>query len=168
MKVLTNLIVSIMFLSGCSLIDGYNTYEDKTRGFSIKYPDDWTLQEDDNPDTPILVTFYKSPSGTNVSVAYSKLQRVTDLKHLVEINFNTLKKHDNFREFSSGYEYVHKLQGYRIVFSHTYNGSEYKVMMYSLVSGTNFYVITCTSTPESFDADQETFNKIIKRFKFRI
>ena len=137
-------------------------------GFSIKYPGDWTIEEDDNPDTPISVSFYKNSSRTNVSVSYSMLQRVGDLQQLVEINLSSLKEQEDFVEFSSGYEYVHKLQGYRIVFSHTYNGTEYKVMMYSLVSGTNFYVLACTSTPESFDADEETFNKIIKGFKFRI
>ena len=77
-KALTGLI-SIFFLCGCSLIDGYATYEDNEREFSI-----------------------------------------------------------------------------------------YKVMLYALVSGTNFYVITCTSTTESYNADEETFNKIIKRFRFRI
>jgi len=166
-KALTGLI-SIFFLCGCSLIDGYATYEDNEREFSIKYPGDWTKLEDKNPDTPLLVTFYKNPSGTNVSVSYSKLYQISALKELVKINLSGLKQSEGFIEIKSGYEYVHKLQGYRLVFYHTYDETEYKVMLYALVSGTNFYVITCTSTPEFYDADEETFNKIIKRFRFRI
>jgi hypothetical protein len=154
---------------GCSLFDDYVTYEDNKREFSIKYPADWQVLEDDNPDSGVLVTFYKDdPEGVNVSVSYSKLFKVAHLKELVEINLNSLKKSDGYMEFHSGYEYVHKLQGYRHVYAHNSTGNEYKSMLYALVSGTNFYVITCTCDPETYNVHEKTFNKIIKKFKFRI
>jgi len=163
------IIISIIsiFLTSCGI---RNSYQNSNKEFSINFPEGWQIIEE-AIDSPIVVTAIKNDdSGTNINIAYLNLNAVTPLKTLVDNNISHLRKNTiDFKMLESKYLYIHKLQGYKIIYSHTSaENTALKVLLYCITSGSRFYVVTCTAPIDTFDKNVETFNQTIKSLYIKI
>ncbi len=158
-------LILCIIISGC-IFSNYKTYSNKEKKFSIDFPKKWSISVNDQSDSPVVVAAIKNDSfGTNVNVAYTKLPGLISFNDIVYDNYEMLKKTLNFKELSSDYVNIHSLTGYKLIFLYTINKKTFKAMSYSIMNGTNFYTITCTSTPEGYDLNEKNFNYIIKHFR---
>jgi len=159
-------IISI-FVTSCGI---RNSYQDSKREFSINFPKSWKIIQG-VIDSPIVVTAIQNDdSGTNISVSYLNLNTVTPLKILVDKNINHLRKNiTDFTILQSKYLYIHKLQGYKIIYSHTSaENNALKVLLYCITSGSRFYIVTCTTSIDTFDKNVSIFNQVIKSLYIKI
>ncbi len=159
-------IISI-FLTSCGI---RNSYQDSERKFSINFPENWKIIQG-FIDSPIVITAIKNDdSGANISVTYLDLNTVTPLKTLVDNNMDHLKKNsEDLKIFKSKYLYIHKLQGYKMIYSNTVFGNKaVKMLLYCITSGSRFYVVTCTAPIDRFDENIKIFNRVVKSLDVKI
>ena len=168
--IITILLTAFVSYSPAYAQSAVNSYESNT-GYSLKYPNGWTTQEQSSPFNVVL---FKSPLESksdnfseNVNVIVEKAPGYTTEQYyqanIKSINQNhTLK---NFKILESGNKIIYGKTGKYLIYTHTYNNTPLKVKAYFFTNGENGYVITCTAKPETFNTYLPTFENIVSTFK---
>ena len=145
-------------------------YYKKQDGFSIRFPESWEQKENV---MGTVVMALSPPEGAddafreNVNVAVESLPTPMDLEKYLELSMANLKN-----LFSAGQEpevsdaALGGGQAKRIVYQTTMGQVHVKGMLCLAVKGRRGYTVTCSATPETFDAYKEPFEKIVETFRF--
>ena len=158
-------------LAGCSSGESEpGRYYKKADGFSIRFPAEWEQKENVMGTVVIALSPAEGEADAfreNVNVVVETLPTPMDLGKYLELSMANLKKllavgqAPEVSEATLGGE-----KAKRVVYQMTMGQISVKSTLYVAVMGRRGYAITCSATPDSFDAYQEPFEKIVETFRF--
>jgi hypothetical protein len=166
-------IATLIMIVGCGLFE-MTSYEDRQKGFSINIPKKWEIKKDFmgadmaalDPEGVGATQF--RPNVTVVSEKVPQGMRPHDYYRLQFKSIQSLTGHiRQFHLYENKFVMIDGQQGKRLVYG--YSLGELKVMVVScaVISNGTGYVITGTTTYDSFNTFKETFLKVYKSFRFK-
>lgn len=142
-----------------------------TRGYVIDVPNDWTTSSQSinyvdlivMAPLPDMATF-----RTNLNVAYEQLPGAMTAEEYTRATLPNLQRIlPAFAEASTA-DFTGKVTGKKVVYSWmTGDAQVIKACAYIFTRGTEGFVITGSSTPESFAQDEPTFDQMARSFRWQ-
>ena len=145
-------------------------YYKKQEGFSIRFPAEWEQKENVMGTVVIALSPAQGADDAfreNVNVTVETLQSPMDLEKYLELSMANLKdllsagQEPEVSDTTLGGE-----KAKRVVYQTTMGQINVKEMLYLAVKGNRSYAITCSATPDSFDAYKAQFERIVGTFRF--
>jgi len=142
----------------------------KQDGFSIRFPAEWEQKENVMGTAVMALSPAEGEADTfreNVNVTVEKLQSPMDLEKYLELSMANLKKllaAGQAPEVSDATLGGEKAK--RVVYQTTMGPIGVKGALYVAVKGRRGYALTCSATPDSFDAYKARFEEIAGTFRF--
>ncbi len=140
------------------------------KGFSIKYPPAWQTQESFAGTEIIGYVPAESPMQDwreNVNVVIENLPTEMTSEAYDNAAHEMMEKYlTDLNVVGSAAATLDGRDAVRYEHSHRMGTRQLRVLGYSVVKGRRAYVITCTATPETYDATLPTFEDIVKTFRF--
>ena len=144
-------------------------YSDHNLKFSIKYPDTWIKQPNQN-----IMVFLSPKEGVmdmfqeNVNVI---LQNLSRQPMTIEQYTEVTKKHvvDNFGTsaiVSLKNVTIAELSGMELIYNMNYQGKKLKVKQCWVIRNNNAYLLTYTAEPEQYNKYENSAVEMIKSFNF--
>jgi len=158
-------------LAGCSSGEPEpGRYYKKQEGFSIRFPAEWEQKENVMGTVVIALSPAEGEADTfreNVNVVVEALPTPMDLEKYLELTVANLKnllsagQEPEVSDATLGGE-----KAKRVVYQTTMGQIGVKGTLYVAVKGNRGYAITCSATPDSFDAYKAQFERIAGTFRF--
>ena len=145
-------------------------YYKKQEGFSIRFPEDWEQKENVMGTVVIALSPAQGADDAfreNVNVTVEALPSSMDLEKYLELSMANLKnllsegQEPEVSDTTLGGE-----KAKRFVCQMTMGQINVKSTVYVAVKGTRGYLLTCSATPDSFDAYKARFEEIAGTFRF--
>jgi hypothetical protein len=158
-------------LAGCSSGSPEpGRYYKKQEGFSIRFPAEWEQKENVMGTVVIALSPAEGaddPFRENVNVVVEALPAKMDLEKYLELSMANLKnllsagREPEVSDTTLGGE-----KAKRVVYQTTMGQIGVKGTLYVAVKGGRGYALTCSATPDSFDAYKARFEEIAGTFRF--
>ena len=158
-------------LAGCSSGEPEpGRYYKKQEGFSIRFPAEWEQKENVMGTVVIALSPAQGtddPFRENVNVVVEALPSLMTLDEYFNLSMVNLKKllaagqEPEVSDITLGGE-----KAKRVVYQTMMGQIGVKGTLYVAVKGQRGYALTCSATPESFDADKARFEEIAGTFRF--
>jgi len=158
-------------LAGCSSGSPESgRYYKKAEGFSIRFPAEWEQKENVMGTVVIAVSPAEGaddPFRENVNVVVETLPATMDLEEYFKLNMANMEKmfttgqQPEVSDTTFGGE-----KAKRVVYQTTMGQIGVKGTLYVAVKGNRGYALTCSATPDSFDAYKARFEEIAGTFRF--
>ena len=149
-----------------------NRYLDMKNGFSIAFPDGWTLME--NPPPGVLIAARSPLAGPtdtfteNINVVIEDLPRnATTAEYGAAARENFAKAVQGFKVLDKGTLEIDGRQAEYFTYTMPYGEYPLHNIVYYLVVERKTYLITCGGVEGSFDAFKDTFEKAAEVSKSR-
>ena len=142
----------------------------KQDGFSIRFPAEWEQKENVMGSVVMALSPAEGEADAfreNVNVMVEALPSKMDLEKYLELSMANLKKllsagqEPEVSDTTLGGE-----KAKRVVCQMTMGQINVKSTVYVAVKGTRGYSLTCSATPDSFDAYKARFEEIAGTFRF--
>jgi len=158
-------------LAGCSSGEPEpGRYYKKAEGFSIRFPAEWEQKENVMGTVVIALSPAEGaddPFRENVNVVVEALPSPMTLDeyfNLSRVNLGKLLTEARQPEIADAR--IGGEAAKRVVYQTTMGQIGVKGMLYVAVKGNRGYALTCSATPDSFDAYKARFEKIAGTFRF--
>jgi len=158
-------------LAGCSSQPPEpGRYYKKADGFSIRFPAEWEQKENVMGSVVIALSPAEGAADTfreNVNVTVESLPSPMTLDEYFNLSMANLKnllsagQEPEVSDTTLGGE-----KAKRVVYQTTMGQIDVKGMLYVAVKGNRGYALTCSATPDSFDAYKARFEEIAGTFRF--
>lgn len=144
-----------------------NQYEHKLENFSIEYPKNWTLTENDYSFDVMIKTPHDDNIDEHVGISIQKLQKfLSTAEYYEETIFQLKDSLESFKEISSKDFNKWKLNGKQITYEHNVWEHKIKSQQTFLISTENtVYSINYTATKNTFDKYFEWAKLILDSFE---
>jgi hypothetical protein len=161
-------------LSGCSSdsLPEEGRYYNRDKGFSIKFPEEWSRKEGDGFEEPLIEATSPWESDYDefsefVSVDVEDLEEGMSLDDYFYINVKIQSEEmDGFRERERGQVEIDKVNTKWIIFDFEVDGSLLTSLSYVFVKEQKGYYIFCVSEIANFPEYKDKFEEISESFKF--
>lgn len=171
--VITFSIVLTLSSSAFSLTLKSGRYCNQEKGFSIKFPETWRIEEGTGPPVAPHVSAF-SPYETsadqfaeNVNIIVVKEPHAVSLENVTERGIAILRKNmKGFYLHERGQLVTANSNSTWFIHSFNYQGVQLKAIKYTFVKGNYVYMITCTAEASKFPAYEKQFRNIAQTFQF--
>ncbi|MGE5396858.1 MAG: PsbP-related protein [Chitinophagales bacterium] len=148
----------------------YNLYENKERGFSIKYPNGWVMIEKFQGADVIFFRpekIFKKGFRDNVNVNVQSVSNEDELKNYAQVSMERLKTLiPGFTLVSERESAVSDLPSYEVTYTGAYKKKqELKWMQVIVKKGNQIYIITCAAIKDAFEGFLKNAQPMIDSFK---
>jgi len=140
-----------------------NTY-DSTRGFIIKYPSDWTKEEQSSL---VLFVTPTNKATENLNVQVMNLSANRTLATLTEDLKSSAQSSENFTQIEATNTTLAGLPAYKIVYTATVDGEHLKVLQTLTVKDGKAYIITYKAVPSNYDKYVSAAQQMIDSFQIK-
>ena len=145
-------------------------YTSQKAGYTITFPKSWQIK----PTTGLVDLLAISPPDSkgdtyneNISVVVEPTKIVnTSAAYFKDNKMVMAKSIQGFKIVKEGMDIVGRKPAYWMIFNQTTNGVKLQLKSYFFYKDGNGYVITCASTPSSFNRYLLVFNQIATSMKF--
>jgi serine/threonine-protein kinase len=168
-KVLLILVAIIVIVGVVVVIQIYTKEPDKE--ISIRFPKGWEVKQGAYG-TKVMglspLSHDADNFAENVNVCEERVGRRMTLEKYRDLSYENMQ--EKLTQFEMLDEGVTELGGRKarwIVYSHVYSGLAMKVKAFLLIVGRWAFVITCTATPDTFDAYAGTFDAVAETFTMK-
>lgn len=165
MKLTLTLLFSLIAL--LSKAQEMKTYTDEKTNTSIKYPVDWTYQE--NPSTVfILMRPLEEPKQIfkeNVNLIINDGQGLNLQEYVGVAKVQMRNNLVNYTEISTEYLELGGRKYARIIYQHNPQNLPLKVAYYLTIHNGKSYNLTCSTTQQNFEKYLPVFQEMIQSFK---
>jgi hypothetical protein len=166
------LIISVL-ASGCTFNVGNptpsaptNTY-DSAKGFTIKYPSDWTK---DVPKSGAISVLFRMPTKNaeeNLNVQVWNRSANETLSSRTALTLAAVQDFSNYTEISAGNTTLGGNPAYKVTYTATYGGDHLKFTQIWTIKHGKEYIITYKADPKNFDTYASTAQQMIDSFKIK-
>ena len=142
-----------------------NTYDGK--GFTIKYPSDWTK---DVPKSGPISVLFRMPTNNpaeNLNVQVWNRSVNETLTNRTALFLAAVQELSNYTEFSAGNATLGGNQAYKVTYTATYDGDDLKFTQVWAIKHGKEYLITYKADPKNFDIYASTAQQMIDSFKIK-
>jgi hypothetical protein len=142
-----------------------NMYDAK--GYSIKYPSDWTK---DVPKSGAISVLFRMPTNNaveNLNVQVWNRSANETLSSRTALMLAAVQDLSNFTEFSDGNTTLGGKPAYKITYTATYDGNNLKFTQIWTIKHGKEYLITYKADPKNFDTYASTAQQMIDSFKIK-
>ncbi len=157
----------LTFLS-CSTKDP-NRYYNTKHGFSIIFPKDWEIQESFMGTSVISRSSLENEADQfkeNINVVVEKLPKDMGLDEYLELNLSNMYKFlTDFKEIEKGSVELSDNDARWLIYTGQLGQLDMKALVYFTIKGMRAYVITCSSSPNSFEEYKDRFKEIVNSFQ---
>jgi len=172
---LISVIVSLLVLAaGCTSNVGNtsqsapptNTF-DSAKGFTIKYPSDWTK---DKPKSGALSVLFAIPTNNateNLNVQVWNRSASDTLSSLTDTKLLAMQDFSDFKQIEAGNTTLAGNPAYKIVYTTTVDGYYQKVTQIWTVKRGTEYLITYKADPKNFDTYASTAQLMVDSFQIK-
>ena len=144
------------------------TYTNKEYGFSIEYPEGWTVNED-HMAAPMVVSFLgpiKDGGRINVAVNIEELSTKMTAEEYLKVSIEIFPEEWNIVKTFNDTINGEPVSGH-IVTVTTEGGLEVKMMLACLVHDKQAYTLGFAATPSTYDeVEEDYFDPMLRSFKF--
>jgi hypothetical protein len=140
-----------------------NTYDAK--GFTIKYPSDWTK---DVPKSGAISVLFRMPTSNpaeNLNVQVWNRSTNETLSSRTAHLLAAAQSLSNFTEISAGNATLGGNPAYKLVYAATYEGDHLKFTQIWTIKHGKEYVITYKADPKNFETYESTAQQMIDSFR---
>ncbi len=142
-----------------------NTYDGK--GYTIKYPSDWTKDVPKRGPISVLFRMPTNNSVENLNVqAWNRSTNETVTSRTAQLLL-AAQSLSNFTEISAGNATLAGLPAYKITYTATYDGNDLKFTQIWMIKHGKEYIITYKADPKNFDTYESTAQQMIDSFKVK-
>jgi len=137
------------------------------KGFTIKYPSDWTKSE---PKSGVIAVLFKMPTnnGTeNLNVQVWNRSASDTLSSLTPGILSAVQDFPDFAQIDAGNVTLAGNPAYKIVYTANNNGDYQKVTEIWTVKDGKEYLITYKAAPSNYDAYSNTAQQMIDSFQIK-
>ncbi len=142
-----------------------NTYT-SAKGFTIKYPSDWSLDET-NAAVAVLFLLPTHNATENLNVEVDNLTARDSVATVSEQLMTQAEDYDNFTAVAENNTTLSGNQAYKIVYTATVNGDFVKVQQVWTVTAGKAYIITYKAAPNNYDTYASTAQQMIDSFTIK-
>lgn len=154
---------------------------DKTHGFSLVYPKDWSRQDTNTPiysgtdgSTYTVFPILRPPvtqsvdqgNGTINIINSEEKTTFNSLKDYVSNQLAIISKYENYEAISSEGMTLAGLPAYKIIYTITAEGRDIKAMQVYILKENKGYVFTYRISPENYSTYENTANQILSSIQF--
>ncbi|MES0491963.1 MAG: PsbP-related protein [Leptospirales bacterium] len=177
-KIICTLLFATVISGGCSSTqvsdDVFVTYKVKKHGYSIDFPESWSVEKYESGLMSILGS---SPAENredmfteNVGVAIEPLTGANAYMALDEYFELSIKGMENalddYQLIKQSKTKVDGREAYVVVQTYEFGSVKIKSLMYILVINQTGYVLAFTASPQTFNRYLDIFQAIVDRFRF--
>jgi hypothetical protein len=171
--ILLGIIISLSVLvAGCTSNVGNPTPSAPTnmydaKGYSIKYPSDWTK---DVPKSGAISVLFRMPTNNaveNLNVQVWNRSVNETLSSRTALMLAAVQDLSNFTEFSDGNTTLGGKPAYKITYTATYDGDDLKFTQIWTINHGKEYIITYKAVPKNFDTYASTAQQMIDSFRIK-
>ena len=166
------LLVLLACTMGCKKEQDPGRYYNEEYKFSIAFPDNWEVKENDFIGNPEIVSAFKGTESDdksfreNIQVTKTMLPETTTFSSFNTLFIETLEtKLDGFLKEDNGEATINDLNATWISFSYNLNEEKRNALYYFIKNDQNIYLIIGTAKPESYGESKGNFKKAITSFK---
>ena len=164
MSILSAIILTSL-IGAVNAEQGMLTYTNEEYGFSIGYPEDWTVEKGFIGTIVIFKGPIKDDYIINVNVLTEELPTKMTAEEYAKATRGWFSEEDNVVKTFSDTINGESVAGH--IVTSTMVGIELKQMQACFVSGTTSYVITFSAIPSTYDeSDDDYFDPMLRSFKF--
>ncbi len=167
---LTLFLFAVLAFTGCG---GMTEYSFPGKGFSIEFPDKWEIKKG-FMGTDIMALSPEGEAGafrSNVVVVAEKLDPGTRADEYYRLQFKSIAAlTDKITQFKLSENRTDSIDGYsgkRLVYGYNIGELRVKIVSGAVIKKGTGYVITGTAPEEKFDSFLDTYNAIVRSFRFR-
>lgn len=146
-------------------------FTDSAEGFSIEFPADWETRPKYSGTVVISLSPVSGPSDRfreNVNVVTEPLPTPMDIETYYQANLKGMEGAlKNFKILGKKTVSISGKPAIQVVTTHEMGQITAKALAYFMTHNNKGYVITCTATPDSFDATKSQFEQISNTFTFQ-
>ncbi|MFH1404085.1 MAG: PsbP-related protein [Candidatus Altiarchaeota archaeon] len=147
---------------------GWLTYTNADENFRIDYPADWIVQEKHLNSTVFFFAPKDSPSDNlyeNVNIGVFKYTGIPTMAEM-EADFDKFNQnYTDFKKLNFGEKNINGLTSYRMVFAYTYSNVKLRITMYVIYTGQKYYMVSLTTSEDTYSRYITTFDAQVKTFK---
>jgi eukaryotic-like serine/threonine-protein kinase len=143
-----------------------NTY-DSAKGFTIKYPSDWTKDEPKSGPLTVLFAIPTNNATENLNVQVANLSANDTLATITEDVTSNAQNYDNFTQIAATNTTLAGLPAYKIVYTATVNGDQLKLLQAWTVKDGKAYVITYKAAPGNYATYLSAAQQMIDSFQIK-
>jgi len=169
------LLAIIFSLVGCSDLADYvlwRTYSSKKHRFSIMFPREWDMQEQETK-TALIVTIPR-PKGKREPLRSNFTMTITDLPQDIPLTTYFEANHEELTgimpgatDFEEGQVFKNFLRGMWLSFNSDIDGNKVKIISVVWIKNNKAYVLTFITTLEKYSKLQPVFRKIMNSMNVR-
>ncbi|MBI4823080.1 MAG: hypothetical protein HY805_02470 [Nitrospirae bacterium] len=188
------LALSILLFTSCSSekFSG-GEYKNRDMGFLVQFPDSWIQGEKSSRLLGTVVTifnFHNRSLPADATVSITVVNQIPDLQSEVdfedyyrsvilieetgltsetkpeEVLEKVLPYMEARKEISSGRTTLDTTSAWWFSINHERNRSQYKSTVYYAINNGRWYAVRCEASEDNYHAFKDTFEEIIKSFKF--
>ncbi|MEI7827019.1 MAG: PsbP-related protein [Euryarchaeota archaeon] len=143
-----------------------NTY-DSAKGFTIKYPSDWTKDEPKSGALSVLFGIPTNNATENLNVQVWNLSANDTLSSLTATKLLAVQDFSDFKQIEAGNTTLAGNPAYKIVYTATVDGNSLKITQIWTVKDGKEYIITYKSDPKNFDTYASAAQQMIDSFQIK-
>lgn len=166
--------VSLLFLSlnSVSAKNEYKAYKSPSK-YSINYPTNWVQEEYKTGDFTFII--FKSPPESAQDQFSENLNIVAEnapgytVDQYTKVSLNTIQSSGSLKEFKvleQGNAKVNKRDGKYVIYTHSFNNEPLKVKAYITCNGKKCFVLTGTTTFDTYEKYKPYFESMVSTFKY--
>jgi hypothetical protein len=143
-----------------------NIYE-SAKGFTIKYPSDWTKSEPKSGAISVLFGIPKDNATENLNVQVWNLSANDTLRSRIAYRLSVAQDFSDFEQIEAGNTTLAGNPAYKIVYAANVDGDQLKVTQIWTVKDRKEYIITYKADPKNYDTYASTAQQMIDSFKIK-
>lgn len=143
-----------------------NTY-DSAKGFTIKYPSDWTKDVPKSGPISVLFRMPTNNAAENLNVQVWNRSANETLSNRTAMMLAAVQDFSNYTEISAGNTTLGGNPAYKVTYTATYGGDYLKFTQIWTIKHGKEYIITYKADPKNFDTYASTAQQMIDSFKIK-
>jgi hypothetical protein len=143
-----------------------NTY-DSGKGFSIKYPSDWTKDEPKNGAISVLFGMPTNNDTENLNVQVWNLSANETLVSRTAVLLPAVQSFSNFTQIEAVNTNLAGNPAYKVVYTANIGGDLLKLTQIWTVKNGKEYIITYKAAPNNYDTYASTAQQMIDSFQIK-
>ncbi|MGA7077065.1 MAG: PsbP-related protein [Halobacteriota archaeon] len=143
-----------------------NTYN-SAKGFTIKYPSDWTKNEPKSGAIAVLFGIPTNNATENLNVQVWNRSANDTLSSLTPSKLSALQDFSDFEQIEAGNTTLAGNPAYKIVYTATVDGDHLKLTQIWTVKDGKEYIITYKAAPNNYDTYASTAQQMIDSFQIK-
>jgi hypothetical protein len=143
-----------------------NTY-DSSKGFTIKYPTDWSKPQEQQNGNVLLFLTPTNNAIENLNVQVKNLSANETLASVTQDITSAARSNDNFTQIQATNTTLAGLPAYKIVYTATVDGVQFKVLQTWTVRDGKAYAITYKAAPSNYDTYASSAQQMIDSFQIK-